>query len=44
VLHAAKGTWKRNAIRFNRLDELSRRVARLERALAGKESGDERTA
>ncbi|MEQ9003326.1 MAG: UDP-3-O-(3-hydroxymyristoyl)glucosamine N-acyltransferase [Pseudomonadales bacterium] len=44
VLHAANGTWKRNAIRFNRLDELSRRVARLERALAGKEAGDERTA
>lgn len=44
VLHSPNGAWKRNAIRFSRLDELSRRVARLERALAGKEQGDERTA
>ncbi|MFW6041370.1 MAG: UDP-3-O-(3-hydroxymyristoyl)glucosamine N-acyltransferase [Guyparkeria sp.] len=33
ILHAPSAQWKRNAIRFGRLDELSRRVARLERAL-----------
>jgi UDP-3-O-[3-hydroxymyristoyl] glucosamine N-acyltransferase len=34
VLHSASRQWKRNALRFQRLDELSRRVARLERQLA----------
>lgn len=33
VLHGPSRQWKRNALRFNRLDELSRRVARLEKAL-----------
>lgn len=31
VLHSANLQWKKNALRFNRLDELNRRVARLER-------------
>jgi UDP-3-O-[3-hydroxymyristoyl] glucosamine N-acyltransferase len=33
VLHGRTADWKRNAIRFGRLDELFRRMARLERAL-----------
>ncbi len=33
VLHAPGRQWKRNALRFQRLDDLSRRVTRLERAL-----------
>jgi len=33
VLHSPTLKWKKNALRFNRLDELNRRVARLERAL-----------
>lgn len=32
VLHSANRRWKKNAVRFNSLDELNRRVARLERA------------
>lgn len=39
ILHGANASWKRNAIRFNRLDELFRRVARLERTLAGSAAG-----
>jgi UDP-3-O-[3-hydroxymyristoyl] glucosamine N-acyltransferase len=31
VLHGANRQWKRNALRFQHLDELARRVARLER-------------
>lgn len=34
VLHGANRQWKRNALRFQHLDELARRVARLERQLA----------
>ena len=34
VLHNTSRQWKRNALRFQKLDELNRRVARLERALA----------
>jgi UDP-3-O-[3-hydroxymyristoyl] glucosamine N-acyltransferase len=37
VLHAPSRQWKRNALRFNRLDELSRRVAQLEKALGRRE-------
>jgi UDP-3-O-[3-hydroxymyristoyl] glucosamine N-acyltransferase len=33
VLHSPSRRWKRNALRFNRLDELSRRVAQLEKLL-----------
>lgn len=33
VLHSRNLQWKRNALRFGRLDELNRRVAALERAL-----------
>ncbi len=33
VLHSPNRQWKKNAIRFGRLDELHRRVAQLERAL-----------
>jgi UDP-3-O-[3-hydroxymyristoyl] glucosamine N-acyltransferase len=34
ILHGSNRQWKRNALRFRHLDELSRRVARLERQLA----------
>ncbi len=34
VLHNTSRQWKRNALRFQKLDELNRRVARLEKALA----------
>jgi UDP-3-O-[3-hydroxymyristoyl] glucosamine N-acyltransferase len=33
ILHGTNRQWKRNALRFQRLDELARRVARLERML-----------
>jgi UDP-3-O-[3-hydroxymyristoyl] glucosamine N-acyltransferase len=33
VLHSPSRQWKKNALRFNRLDAMSRRVARLERLL-----------
>lgn len=33
VLHSSNRQWKKNALRFGRLDELHRRVAALERAL-----------
>jgi UDP-3-O-[3-hydroxymyristoyl] glucosamine N-acyltransferase len=33
VLHGANRQWKRNALRFQHLDELARRLARLERRL-----------
>jgi UDP-3-O-[3-hydroxymyristoyl] glucosamine N-acyltransferase len=33
VLHSSNAQWKRNALRFHRLDELNRRVASLERLL-----------
>ncbi|MFU8816884.1 MAG: UDP-3-O-(3-hydroxymyristoyl)glucosamine N-acyltransferase [Pseudomonadales bacterium] len=36
VLHSHNRQWKRNAIRFNRLDDLHRRLTRLERALGTK--------
>jgi UDP-3-O-[3-hydroxymyristoyl] glucosamine N-acyltransferase len=42
VLHAPNLAWKKNALRFGRLDELYRRVARLERVLSGT-SSDPRT-
>lgn len=37
VLHGPNLAWKKNALRFGRLDELYRRVARLERAAAQNE-------
>ncbi len=37
VLHGPSRRWKRNALRFNRLDELNRRVAQLEKALGRRE-------
>jgi hypothetical protein len=39
VLHGRNAAWKRNAIRFARLDELFRRMARLESALEAGEIG-----
>lgn len=41
VLHSHNRQWKKNAIRFNRLDELHRRLARLERALELRASEDQ---
>lgn len=41
VLHSPSLAWKKNALRFNRLDELNRRVARLERLLR-EQGGDPR--
>jgi UDP-3-O-[3-hydroxymyristoyl] glucosamine N-acyltransferase len=38
ILHGGSRQWKRNALRFQRLDELHRRVARLERQLAERAS------
>lgn len=35
IIHNRTRAWKRNALRFQRLDELARRVARLERSLGG---------
>ena len=35
VIHNAATAWKRNALRFQNLDELAKRVAQLERAAAG---------
>lgn len=40
VLHNTNRQWKRNALRFQQLDELSRRVARLERRLRAAEDDD----
>jgi UDP-3-O-[3-hydroxymyristoyl] glucosamine N-acyltransferase len=40
VLHGPSRQWKRNVLRFQRLDELSRRVTRLERQLALAETED----
>jgi len=37
VLHNTSRQWKRNALRFQKLDELNRRVARLEKALVMRE-------
>lgn len=36
TIHNRMRTWKRNALRFQRLDELAKRVARLESSRAGK--------
>ena len=41
VLHSSTARWKRNALRFHRLDELNRRVAELERRLRDKATDDE---
>ena len=38
VLHNTSRQWKRNALRFQKLDELNRRVVRLERTLAMRQS------
>lgn len=35
TLHAPAGRWKRNALRFTKLDELARRLGRLERRARG---------
>jgi UDP-3-O-[3-hydroxymyristoyl] glucosamine N-acyltransferase len=43
VLHGHNRQWKKNALRFQRLDELHRRLVRLERAL-GASAGDDPTA
>lgn len=40
VLHSSTARWKRNALRFRRLDELHRRVAELERRLRDTALGD----
>ena len=40
VLHNTSRQWKRNALRFQKLDELNRRVARLEKALVMREGAD----
>lgn len=40
VLHSPSLAWKKNALRFSRLDELNRRVARLEKALARQSGRD----
>jgi UDP-3-O-[3-hydroxymyristoyl] glucosamine N-acyltransferase len=40
VLHGHNRQWKKNALRFQRLDELHRRVARLERAVPNGDSAD----
>ncbi|MCZ6618350.1 MAG: UDP-3-O-(3-hydroxymyristoyl)glucosamine N-acyltransferase, partial [Gammaproteobacteria bacterium] len=37
VLHNTSRQWKRNALRFQKLDALNRRVAHLERTLANRE-------
>ncbi len=43
VLHNTNNQWKRNALRFQKLDELSRRVSALEKRLAAaRESGQDR--
>ena len=38
VIHDVSAAWKRNALRFRRLDELVRRVARLEKRLQDRKS------
>ena len=43
VLHSSTARWKRNVLRFQKLDELHRRVAELERQLRSKVSGDPAT-
>jgi UDP-3-O-[3-hydroxymyristoyl] glucosamine N-acyltransferase len=40
VLHGHNRQWKKNALRFQRLDEMHRRLARLERALLEDDSAD----
>jgi UDP-3-O-[3-hydroxymyristoyl] glucosamine N-acyltransferase len=37
VLHSKTRQWKRNALRFSRLDELYRRVVRLEKSVHKKD-------
>ena len=42
VLHNTNRAWRRNALRFNQLDELARRIARLERQSAPRADADKK--